>query len=69
MAKRKTFSRELELQAVRLMESADRKFVDFACEPDVTRDRLKVELAPAFAAPDVSYRPLTAAEVITRNRA
>ncbi len=31
-------------------------------------DRLKAELAQAFAAPDSSYKPLTAAEVITRNR-
>ena len=32
-------------------------------------DRLKVELRHAFAAPESSYMPLTAAEVITRNRA
>jgi Arc/MetJ-type ribon-helix-helix transcriptional regulator len=32
-------------------------------------ERLKAELAHAFAAPDSSYRPLTAAEVIARNRA
>ncbi len=31
-------------------------------------DRLKTELRHAFAAPDSSYRPLTAAEVIARNR-
>jgi putative addiction module CopG family antidote len=31
-------------------------------------DRLKAELTRAFAAPDESYRPLTAAEVIARNR-
>ena len=31
-------------------------------------DRLKAELAQAFATPDSSYIPLTAAEVITRNR-
>lgn len=31
-------------------------------------DRLKAELTLAFAAPDESYRPLTAAEVIARNR-
>ena len=30
--------------------------------------RLKAELAHAFAAPDSAYRPLTAAEVIARNR-
>ena len=30
--------------------------------------RLKAELAHAFAAPEESYRPLTAAEVIARNR-
>lgn len=32
-------------------------------------DRLKAELQHAFAAPDDSYRPLDAAEVIRRNRA
>jgi antitoxin ParD1/3/4 len=31
-------------------------------------DRLKAELTRAFAAPEESYRPLTAAEVIARNR-
>jgi len=31
-------------------------------------DRLKAELTRAFAAPEDSYRPLTAAEVIARNR-
>jgi putative addiction module CopG family antidote len=31
-------------------------------------DRLKAELNRAFAAPDESYQPLTAAEVIARNR-
>lgn len=31
-------------------------------------DRLKAELTRAFAAPDTSYAPLTAAEVIARNR-
>ncbi len=31
--------------------------------------RLKAELTRAFAAPEESYRPLTAAEVIARNRA
>lgn len=30
-------------------------------------ERLKAELTQAFAAPDSSYRPLTAAEVIARN--
>ena len=32
-------------------------------------ERLKAELARAFAAPDSSYHPLTAAEVIARNKA
>ena len=32
-------------------------------------DRLKAELTQAFAAPEDSYKPLTAAEVIARNRA
>lgn len=31
-------------------------------------DRLKVELTHAFAAPESSYQPLSAAEVIARNR-
>lgn len=31
-------------------------------------DRLKAELTHAFAAPEPSYQPLTAAEVIARNR-
>jgi len=31
-------------------------------------ERLKAELALAFAAPEASYRPLTAAEVLARNR-
>lgn len=33
-----------------------------------TFDRLKAELTLAFAAPETSYRPLTAAEIIARNR-
>lgn len=32
-------------------------------------ERLKVELKHAFAAPDATYRPLTAAEVVARNSA
>ena len=31
-------------------------------------DRLKAELAHAYAAPESSYQPLTAADVIARNR-
>lgn len=31
-------------------------------------ERLKAELTRAFAAPETSYEPLTAAEVIARNR-
>lgn len=31
-------------------------------------DRLKAELTLAFAAPEDSYQPLTAAEVMARNR-
>ncbi|WP_341677511.1 addiction module antitoxin [Niveibacterium sp. SC-1] len=31
-------------------------------------DRLRAELAHAYAAPESAYRPLTAAEVIARNR-
>ncbi len=33
-----------------------------------TFDRLKAELAHAYAAPEASYQPLTAADVIARNR-
>ena len=32
-------------------------------------DRLKAELARAFAAPDAAYQPLAAADVIARNKA
>jgi len=32
-------------------------------------ERLKAELAQAFAAPDSSYRKLTAAELLARNKA
>lgn len=31
-------------------------------------ERLKAELAQAFTAPDSSYQPLSAAEIIARNR-
>lgn len=31
-------------------------------------ERLKAELARAFAAPESSYQPMTAADVIARNR-
>lgn len=31
-------------------------------------ERLKAELSRAFAAPESSYEPLTAAEVVARNR-
>jgi len=31
-------------------------------------ERLKAELAHAFATPEASYKPLSAAEVIARNR-
>lgn len=32
-------------------------------------ERLKAELAHAWAAPESSYKPLTAADIIARNRA
>ena len=32
-------------------------------------ERLKAELSRSFAAPDASYRPLAASEVIARNKA
>ena len=51
---------------------------EYACDP-IRRDkersgresfgRLKAELARAFAAPDGSFHPLSASEVIARNRA
>lgn len=31
-------------------------------------DRLKAELTQAFAAPEASYKPLTAADIIQRNQ-
>ena len=31
-------------------------------------ERLKAELAPAFAAPDDSYHPLSASDIIARNK-
>lgn len=34
-----------------------------------TFDRLKAELTQAFAAPDSSYAPLSASDVISRNKA
>jgi len=37
------------------------------CEQDAF-DRLRAELTEAFAAADSAYGPLTAAEVIARNR-
>ena len=42
---------------------------DKECVERVVNNRLKAELSRAFAAPKESYRPLTAAEVIARNRA
>ncbi|MBX3501958.1 MAG: addiction module antitoxin [Alphaproteobacteria bacterium] len=36
---------------------------------DEAFERLKAELVRAFAAPESSYKPLTAAEVIARNQA
>ncbi|WP_293373720.1 hypothetical protein [Nevskia sp.] len=33
-----------------------------------TFDRLMAELTQAYSAPDAAYKPLTAAEVIARNR-
>ena len=40
MAKRKTFSREFKLEAIRLMESGDKKSSDLARELGVPRNRL-----------------------------
>ena len=41
---------------------------DKARAENVTFERLKAELTLAFAAPDDAYKPLTAADVIARNR-
>lgn len=41
---------------------------DKAQADEVAFQRLKTELAHAFAAPDAAYTPLSAAEVIARNR-
>jgi len=35
---------------------------------DKAFDRLKTEIAHAFSEPESSYKPLTAADVIARNR-
>jgi antitoxin ParD1/3/4 len=42
---------------------------DKECSERETHDRLKAELVSAFAAPDESHHPLSAAEVIARNKA
>lgn len=41
---------------------------DQARSEEAAFDRLKAELTLAFAAPEDSYHPLSAEEVITRNR-
>ncbi|MGK9234333.1 hypothetical protein KXS07_22495 [Inquilinus limosus] len=41
---------------------------DRGCAEKEAFDRLKAELRHAFAAPESSYKPLTAAEIIARNR-
>ncbi|MEZ5644612.1 MAG: addiction module antitoxin [Burkholderiaceae bacterium] len=41
---------------------------DKARKEQMSFERLKAELTHAFAAPESSYRPLTAADVIARNR-
>lgn len=40
---------------------------DMARKEQQAFDRLKAELAHAFAAPESAYKPLTAAEVMARN--
>ena len=40
MSKRKTFSREFKLEAIRLMEAGDKKSSDLACALEVPRNRL-----------------------------
>ncbi|MDR2187168.1 MAG: addiction module antitoxin [Azonexus sp.] len=42
---------------------------DMASAEQQAFERLKAELAHAWAAPETSYQPLTAAEIIARNRA
>ncbi len=41
---------------------------DKAQADEVAFQRLKAELSQAFAAPESAYKPLSAAEVIARNR-
>ena len=41
---------------------------DIAAKEQQAFDRLKAELTHAYAAPEASYQPLTAAEVIARNK-
>lgn len=42
---------------------------DMARKEQQAFDRLKAELAHAFAAPESAYKPLTAADVMARNAA
>lgn len=41
---------------------------DKALKEQEAFDRLKAELTQAYAAPEASYKPLTAADVIARNQ-
>ena len=41
---------------------------DRECGDQAAFERLKAELVHGFSAPESSYQPLTAAEVIARNR-
>lgn len=41
---------------------------DMASKEAAAFERLKAELSRAYAAPESSYKPLTAADVIARNR-
>ena len=41
---------------------------DMAAKEQQAFDRLKAKLTHAYAAPEASYQPLTAAEVIARNK-
>ena len=48
--------------------SALKEFIARREQQATTFERLKAELTSAFAAPEASYQPLTAADVIARNR-
>jgi hypothetical protein len=57
---------DADLRATHMTRDLIRR--DKECVEKEAFDRLKTELRHAFAAPESSYKSLTAAEVIARNR-